>query len=179
MFADANPFGPKKTPVQKTIAIPKSVAETTKIVAQRPELSQVQEIVEEVVKVETPRQKEEIDEHKVKLVLDDLVEEFRSKGKNLEATLLKQPFKLENESLVLLLNGEIQEEIFSKAKGDLQQIFRAKLRNDQLSVHYEIKEEAVPEGKRLYTSTDKLNYLLEKHGALRELQRKFNLETDF
>ncbi|MCH7403794.1 DNA polymerase III subunit gamma/tau [Belliella kenyensis] len=134
---------------------------------------------QEVPKVEIKEQLEEIDEHKVKLVLEDLVEEFRTKGRNLEATLLKQPFRLENESLVLLLNGEIQEEIFSKTRGDLQQILRSKLRNDHLTIQYEIKEEAIPEGKRLYTSTDKLNYLLEKHGALRELQRKFNLETDF
>ncbi|SIT12756.1 hypothetical protein [Belliella pelovolcani] len=108
-----------------------------------------------------------------------MVEEFKSNHKNLEVTVFKQPFRLDGEQITFLLNGEIQEEIFGKIRGEVQQLLRRKLNNYSVSILSEIHEEAVPEGKRLYTSTDKLNYLLEKHAPLRELQRKFGLETDF
>jgi len=41
------------------------------------------------------------------------------------------------------------------------------------------QEEAVDEKGKLYTSTDKLKFLREKHPALMELQRKFDLDIDF
>jgi len=41
------------------------------------------------------------------------------------------------------------------------------------------QEEAVDDKGKLYTSTDKLKFLREKHPALMELQRKFDLDIDF
>ncbi|SNS66288.1 hypothetical protein SAMN06295967_11575 [Belliella buryatensis] len=135
------------------------------------EETQVQEAVNQLT--------ETFDEAKLKSILEGMVEEFKSNHKNLEVTVFKQPFRLDGEQITFLLNGEIQEEIFGKIRGEVQQLLRRKLNNYSVSLLSEIHEEAVPEGQRLYTSTDKLNYLLEKHAPLRELQRKFGLETDF
>ena len=119
------------------------------------------------------------DEGKLKNVLFDMVEDYKSSHKNLEVTVLKQPYKLEGERITFLLNGEIQQDIFNKNKPEVLNTLRRKLNNYNISIAAQIQEDAVPEGKKLYTSSDKLNYLLEKHGALRELQKKFGLETDF
>ena len=137
-------------------------------------------------KVEEPDIKEEVnqlaevfDENKLKNVLHEMVEEYKKDHKNLEVTVLKQPHKLEGEHITFFLNGEIQEDIFAKNRPVVMNIIRRRLNNYNVTISAQIQEDAVPEGKRLYTSSDKLNYLLEKHGALRELQRKFGLETDF
>ncbi|WP_241321789.1 hypothetical protein [Belliella aquatica] len=119
------------------------------------------------------------DEGKLKNVLFDMVEEYKSSHKNLEVTVLKQPYKLEGERITFLLNGEIQQDIFNKNRPEVLNTLRRKLNNYNISIAAQIQEDAVPDGQKLYTSTDKLNYLLEKHGALRELQKKFGLETDF
>lgn len=108
-----------------------------------------------------------------------MVEEYKSNHKNLEVTVLKQPYRLDGEKITFLLNGEIQQDIFIKNRPEVLNTLRRKLNNYNISISCLIQEDAVSEGKKLYTSSDKLNYLLEKHGALRELQKKFGLETDF
>lgn len=119
------------------------------------------------------------DEGKLKNVLFEIVEEYKSSHKNLEVTVLKQPYRLEGENITFLLNGEIQLDIFNKNRFEVLNLLRRKLNNYTISIESQIQEDAVPEGLKLYTSSDKLNYLLEKHGPLRELQKKFGLETDF
>lgn len=119
------------------------------------------------------------DEGKLKNVLFEIVEEYKSSHKNLEVTVLKQPYRLEGENITFLLNGEIQLDIFNKNRFEVLNLLRRKLNNYTISIESQIQEDAVPEGLKLYTSSDKLNYLLEKHGALKELQKKFGLETDF
>lgn len=119
------------------------------------------------------------DEGKLKNVLFEIVEEYKSSHKNLEVTVLKQPYRLEDENITFLLNGEIQLDIFNKNRFEVLNLLRRKLNNYTISIEAQIQEDAVPEGLKLYTSSDKLNYLLEKHGALKELQKKFGLETDF
>lgn len=98
--------------------------------------------------------------------------------RNLEMTVLKQPVILEGETITFQLNGEIQEGIFQKIRPEILLILRRKLNNYSIHLDAVIKEE--PDGKRkLYTSTDKLNHLLEKSPALEDLKRRFGLETDF
>lgn len=178
MFKEANPFASKKSPVQKTIAIPSSIQEAkdnleSKIVPQ------VEQKKQEQPKEEVNQLAEVFDENKLKNVLFEMIEEYKSGHKNLEVTVLKQPYRLDDEQITFLLNGEIQEDIFNKNRAEVLNMLRRKLNNYNVKINAEIKEDAVPEGKKLYTSSDKLNYLLEKHGALRELQKKFGLETDF
>lgn len=119
------------------------------------------------------------DEGKLKNVLFEIVEEYKLSHKNLEVTVLNQPYRLEGEKITFLLNGEIQLDIFNKNRFEVLNLLRRKLNNYTISIEAQIQEDAVPEGLKLYTSSDKLNYLLEKHGHLRELQKKFGLETDF
>lgn len=94
-------------------------------------------------------------------------------------TVLKQPIILEEETITFQLNGEIQEGIFQKIKPDILQILRRKLNNYSIHLEARIKEEEDDGKRKLYTSTDKLNYLLEKSPALMDLKRRFGLETDF
>lgn len=77
------------------------------------------------------------------------------------------------------LNGELQEHRFAQLRPELVGVFRRKLENDFVEIDFEVKEDAVSEEAKLYTSSDKLAYLTKKSPALKELQKRFGLETDF
>lgn len=115
---------------------------------------------------------------KLRNVLSEITEDFKTNHKNLEVTVLKQEVVLEGETITFLLNGEIQQDIFNKIRSDVLGTLRRKLNNYSIQIQCEIKEESDGK-KKLYTSTDKLLYLKEKSPALAELQRRFQLETDF
>jgi DNA polymerase-3 subunit gamma/tau len=116
---------------------------------------------------------------KLQEVLFEIAEEYRSNHKNLELTVLKQPVSLDNETVTFHLNGEIQQDIFLKIKTDILSKLRRKLNNYSIHIEQEIKEEELDGKRKLYTSSDKLSYLIEKSPALIELQKRFGLETDF
>ena len=161
------------------MAIPSNLMEVTRKVNEKPispsiETSNDQVEVEEVSKVE-----ETFDQHKVQGVINDIKYDFKEQGKSMELTVLKQPFELVGEEIRFLLNGEIQRDIFTKLKPDLVKLLRQKLNNYKVEISLEINSEAVSPGKKLYTSTDKLSYLRDKSPALKELQKRFGLETDF
>ncbi|TVP52903.1 MAG: DNA polymerase III subunit gamma/tau [Mongoliibacter sp.] len=123
---------------------------------------------------------DDIDKNKIQDALDEIIEEFKTKGKSLEITVLKQPFILEDQKIKFKLMGEIQEDVFQKMKPELLKQLRQKLNNATLLVHAEITEETDdPSVRKLYTNSDKFSFLLEKSPALKELQKRFGLETDF
>lgn len=107
-------------------------------------------------------------------------EHFRLADKKLELAILDQPIKVrEGGEVILEVMGHMQEEIAGKMKPDLVGLIRQFTGAERVLITVEIKEE-VDNGKpKLYTNTDKLNFLREKHPALAEFQRKFGLEVDF
>jgi DNA polymerase elongation subunit (family B) len=125
-----------------------------------------------------PQLAEEFDLDRLNQVLYEVIEQYKSQHKNLEVTVLKQPVVLEKETVTFKLNGEIQQDIFQKVKPDVLQVVRRKLNNYSVTLEAVVIEE-IEGQKKLYTSTDKLQYLKEKSPALVELQRRFGLETDF
>lgn len=174
-------FGSKKSPVQKTIAIPDSLSAAKKLVNEKPKAIETspQETVQEVSAVKQPQLAEIFDLEKLNQVMYDVIEQYRSQHKNLEVTVLKQPIRLEKETVTFQLNGEIQHDIFLKIKPEVLQFLRRKLNNYSVSLEAIIVEEELEGKKKLYTSSDKLQYLREKSPALVELQKRFGLETDF
>jgi hypothetical protein len=152
-------------------------------------------VVQRPVENAQPKQ-DKIDQEKIqkpepKLVLQPLLmpeiqqaiaeinELFKGERKNLEMTVLRQPIALEGNTLTFMLQGDLQMEIFQKAKPELLGLLRSKLHNEQLIIESKEVEEEHAGRKPLYTSTDKLNHLKQKSPALAELQRRFGLETDF
>jgi antitoxin component YwqK of YwqJK toxin-antitoxin module len=114
----------------------------------------------------------------LKNVLFEIIEDYKNNHKNLEVTVLKQEVVLEGETITFHLNGELQQDIFHKIKADVLGTLRRRLNNYSIHLESEIIEEETGK-KKLYTSTDKLQYLKGKSPALVELQRRFQLETDF
>lgn len=120
-----------------------------------------------------------LDNDIVTQALNDIIADYRLAHKNMEVSVLMQPFEVEEERIHFHLAGELQQDIFSKCKPELTGLLRKKLQHVRVDVTYEIVEEVNEPSKNLYTSTDKLHYLLEKSPALKELQKRFGLEADF
>jgi hypothetical protein len=116
---------------------------------------------------------------KLQETIQEIIQEFKLNHKNLETTVLKQPYSLNDEQILFYVSGEIQEGVFQKIKPEILKLLRTKLKNNKISLHVEIREDQGPNEKKLYTSTDKLNFLKQKSPALGELQKRFGLETDF
>lgn len=105
---------------------------------------------------------------------------FRKSDRQLELAILDQPIKVrENGEVVLEVMGHVQEEIAGKMKPDLVALIRQLTGADRVVISLDLKEEVHNGKPKLYTNTDKLNYLREKHPALAEFQRKFGLDVDF
>lgn len=130
-------------------------------------------------KPQEDRPRESFNAGKVQAVLEDIIYTFREQGKNMEISILRQPFEVLEEKVVFFLSGEIQKDLFLKIRQEVTLLMREGLKNHKADLGFEIREDAVSSAKKLYTSTDKLNYLREKSPALKELQQRFGLETDF
>lgn len=97
----------------------------------------------------------------------------------MELAILDQALRVTDGELTLGVHGSIQEDIANKMKPELLGMLRKLSGATQLSIAVIQQEEDPNEKGKLYTSTDKLKFLREKHPALMELQRKFDLEVDF
>jgi hypothetical protein len=104
---------------------------------------------------------------------------FINSNKNLELAILDQSIRVNQGEIFLEVMGSVQEEIAYKMKPEFLDLVRKLTGANQLSVSIQHQEEVVEERAKIYTSSDKLRFLKDKHPALAELQRKFVLEVDF
>ncbi len=116
-------------------------------------------------------------------ILDEIFisvkEHFQKIEKSMEVAILGQSLKMNNGSVILEVMGHVQEELALKMKPELTRIIREIGNVNHFRIELELKEELESERNKLYTSTDKFNFLKDKHAALGEFQRRFGLETDF
>lgn len=173
----------QKHSLQKTLAIPTSLSQVKKLVQEKPQpLKEVrgenngQPPTEAPV---TPQLNHPFNKASVQELLEDVLQDYKKLGKSMEIAVVKQPFEIDQEKIVFFLQGELQKDIFIKLKPELTGFLKRGLQNHSLEISFEIREEVANRASKLYTSTDKLRYLKEKSPALKELQQRFGLETDF
>nr|WP_139235897.1 hypothetical protein [Algoriphagus locisalis] len=166
--------------MQKTIAIPKNLGQTKQLAEQKAkeELQNAKtKVSEEVVEVKVEGR--DLTQAILDEVFTQVKEHFQKLGKSMEVAILGQAMKMKDGAVVLDVMGHVQEELALKMKPELVRIVRELGNVNHFRVEIEIKEELESERNKLYTSTDKFNFLKEKHAALGEFQRRFGLETDF
>jgi hypothetical protein len=173
---------PKLSPLKPTFSIPSSLGQTKKLGETKveEEIPQVAEQVEEPSYAAAPAaQAILLTQELLDQAIFSIQEVFRTANRNLELTLLDQEIKVQNGEITLQVSGSIQEDIAQKMKPELMGLVRKFTGATSFSISIVQQEEAVDDKGKLYTSTDKLKFLREKHPALMELQRKFDLDVDF
>ncbi|MEX2565346.1 MAG: DNA polymerase III subunit gamma/tau [Cyclobacteriaceae bacterium] len=174
-------MGKEKSLVKKTPSIPNSIGEVRQQLENKPVMpnfpvGKKKDVSQEVsMEIKIPP----LDKKSVNLALDEVLQVFKEDHKSMETAVIKQPFEIRENNIVFFLQGGLQEDIFVKMKPELTGIFRRKLQHPELDVTFEIKKEAEDPSKNLYTSSEKLEFLLKKSPALKELKKRFGLETDF
>jgi len=86
------------------------------------------------------------------------------------------PVLLDNYQIELNVENKIQENQLQEARIDLMNYLRTELQNFQLDLATKIVENT--EKKRLYTSSEKYQYMVEKNPKLEEFKKRFNLDLE-
>ena len=172
----------KPSALKSTFSIPSSLGQTKKL-GESSQQEEVNTVAEEPV---TPAYDSASTAPEILLnqeLLDQSIfsiqELFRNANRNLELTILDQEIRLQNGEITLQVSGSIQEDIAQKMKPELVGLIRKFTGATTFTISVVQQEEQVDDKGKLYTSTDKLKFLREKHPALMELQRKFDLDVDF
>lgn len=86
-----------------------------------------------------------------------------------------------SEDLVLELgfqNEGLKEDFLLKVKPAFLDYVRQKVRNSKLELSEKIVEAGETSNKKLYSDTDKLQHMMDKNPALKDLKQEFNLDFD-
>jgi DNA polymerase-3 subunit gamma/tau len=87
------------------------------------------------------------------------------------------PVLLDNFLVELVIENKIQEDLLSSEKVDLLNYLRVELKNFDIDLQTRQMEQT--QKRRLYTSSEKYQHMLEKNPNLEELKRRFNLDLDY
>ncbi|MEJ7694471.1 DNA polymerase III subunit gamma/tau [Daejeonella sp.] len=87
------------------------------------------------------------------------------------------PTLLDNFVIELIIENKVQEELLMNEKVDLLNFLRTELKNFSIELIIRLVENTTK--KRLYTSTEKYNHMVEKNPKLEEFRRRFNLDIDY
>ncbi len=106
-------------------------------------------------------------------------EQRKMMGKESEFMVLNQEITLAEDGVTvpLKLTNVLQEDLLTGMRPELLQHLRRTLHNHRINIEAKMVREE--KQKRLYTPTEKLNYLIEKYPALQELKDRFGLDPDF
>ncbi|MBJ6119452.1 DNA polymerase III subunit gamma/tau [Pontibacter sp. BT310] len=119
-----------------------------------------------------------IDEARLKTVWHAILR--RKKAENMmEFTLLNRQYHLgpDNE-IILHLDNHVMMDQFTAIYRDIVRELRSETGNRTIKLRAEVVE-AQDDGRKLYTSQDKFNYLAEKFPVIVDMKQRFGLDTDF
>ena len=127
----------------------------------------------------TKMSNDEFTEVDLRLAWDNYVrDEIEKKNRiNLLVTLKESAWRVEGKNIILSLENEVQKEQVQSEKEALMQYIRKAVNNFSVMIEIELVE--VEASKKLYTDSQKLEYLTETYPMVRLLREKFRLGTDF
>jgi DNA polymerase-3 subunit gamma/tau len=120
-----------------------------------------------------------IDPALLQRVWKEIAEERRAQDRMSEYWVLNREVKANAEhSIELAVDNPIQIDQFNEMRVEFLAELRRRTRHLRLNVQ-PVLTEAAPTAKRLYTTSDKFEYLAERFPALREAKQRLGLEADY
>ncbi|PTX14680.1 DNA polymerase-3 subunit gamma/tau [Pontibacter mucosus] len=119
-----------------------------------------------------------VDEARLKTVWHSILR--RKKAENMmDYTLLNRQYHISPDNeIVLQLENHVLMDQFTALRPDILRELKQQLGNRSIKLRAEVVE-VQDEGRKLYTSADKFNYLSEKYPVLIDLKQRFGLDADF
>ncbi len=115
----------------------------------------------------------------LKMYWQEFANKKRAQGKDSEYTILNQEITLESDGVTvpIVLSNPLQEDIFNNCRAELLQHLRQQLNNYKLRVQTQVIRESAP--RKLYTPSEKFQYLMGKYPELKNLRDRLGLDPDF
>lgn len=106
-------------------------------------------------------------------------EKTKKEGKINIFTILTSnpPGLLDNFMVEVLIENKIQDDLLNSEKVDLLNYLRVELKNFSIDLSTRLIEQTAK--KKLYTSTEKYQHMVQKNPALEEFKKRFNLDLDY
>lgn len=106
-------------------------------------------------------------------------EKIKKEGKINIFTIMtaNPPVLLDNFLIELVIENKIQEDLLSSEKVDLLNYLRVEIKN--FSIDLKTRQMEQTQKRRLYTSSEKYQHMLEKNPNLEEFKRRFNLDLEY
>lgn len=160
--------------LKNTVRIPDPATATTVQQKAVEETAVMEEVQVSEVQKETP-----VDIDSLKAAWKDFAEQRKKLGKESEYMILNQEVALAEDGLTIPVkfSNVLQEDLLNGIRPELVQHLRKALNNRSLNVTTRMVREE--KQRRLYTPSEKLNYLIDKYPALQELKEKLGLDPDF
>ena len=118
-----------------------------------------------------------IDDAVLQRVWQELTEE-RKAVSMMHYSILKRPVQANDQHLILLqVDNPVQEDQFNDFRADFLGDLRRRSGYPRLNVQVSVVERQET-GRKLYTATDKLEYLTEKYPMLAEMKQRLGLDAD-
>ncbi|GAA4362706.1 DNA polymerase III subunit gamma/tau [Hymenobacter saemangeumensis] len=112
-------------------------------------------------------------------VWQEIANERRAQERMSEFWLLNRPVAANEEHQIeLAVDNPIQVDLFNEIRTEFLGELRRRTGHPRLNVNV-VMNQAAPSAKKLYTASDKFEYLAEKFPALREAKQRLGLEADF
>jgi len=112
-------------------------------------------------------------------VWQEMANERRAQERMSEYWLLNRPVEANDEHQIeLAVDNPIQVDLFNEIRTEFLGELRRRTGHPRLNVNV-VMNQVAPTAKRLYTTSDKFEYLAEKFPALREAKQRLGLEADF
>ncbi|WP_139924517.1 DNA polymerase III subunit gamma/tau [Hymenobacter sp. DG01] len=119
-----------------------------------------------------------INDEVLQRVWKELTEE-RKATSMMHYSLLNRPVQANEQHLIVLrVDNPVQEDQFNEFRAEFLGELRRRTGYPRLNVQAEVVER-VETGRKLYTSNDKLEYLMEKYPMLTAMKQKLGLDADF
>jgi DNA polymerase-3 subunit gamma/tau len=137
-----------------------------------------QPVIETAVVIQENVPDVELSQERVEVAMKQFAEEKSKAGnKQLYATLTSSKIILDQRTVVIMLNNEVQREMLTNIKQDMLDELRALLTNRQTQL--EIKVSEIMGEVKAYKPQDKFKLMAEKNPALLELKKRFDLDIEY
>ncbi|WP_276358929.1 DNA polymerase III subunit gamma/tau [Daejeonella sp. H1SJ63] len=106
-------------------------------------------------------------------------EKTKKEGKINIFTILtaNPPALLDNYQIEVVIENKIQDNLLNSERVDLLNYLRVELKNFSIDLKTKLIEQTVK--RKLYTSTEKYQHMVQKNPNLEEFKRRFNLDLDY
>jgi hypothetical protein len=129
-------------------------------------------VIDDGPKLEEDFAKDDLDNH-----WQEFIALKKKEGKDQEIMLLKEPYTLVTNKVIIKLSNEVLKITFNHLKSDLQGFLRKALKNNKIILEAIVEEMARED--MIYTNKEKFAHLAKKHPLLNDLQEKLGLDPDY